>query len=121
MSTQGIGNAPPSSGGYLPPAAPVAPASPPASDVAQPRPQPPVTETVTREQVQQAVAELQSRMKSQMSNNLQFSLDDETGKTIVRVTDGDTGELIRQIPSEELVAIAKALDKMQGLLLHQKA
>jgi len=29
--------------------------------------------------------------------------------------------LIRQIPSEELLAIAKSLDRMQGLLLNQKA
>ena len=34
---------------------------------------------------------------------------------------GKTEELIRQIPSEEMLALAKALDTMKGLLIQQKA
>lgn len=55
------------------------------------------------------------------ASNLQFSVDKDTGKTIIRVTDRESGELIRQIPSQELVDIAKSIDKMQGMLLKQKA
>jgi flagellar protein FlaG len=54
-------------------------------------------------------------------NNLNFSVDEETGKTVVRVTDKETGDLIRQIPSEELLAISHSLGKLQGLLLRQEA
>jgi flagellar protein FlaG len=35
--------------------------------------------------------------------------------------DSETGEVIRQIPSKELLEIAHAIDKMQGMLLKQKA
>ena len=40
---------------------------------------------------------------------------------IVKVMDNATKEVIRQIPSVEMLAIAKALDKIQGLLIKQKA
>jgi len=56
-----------------------------------------------------------------VNNSLHFSVDDDTGKTVVKVIDIGTKELIRQIPSEEMLAIAKALDGIKGLLLHQKA
>ncbi|GAB1394003.1 flagellar protein FlaG [Rhodocyclaceae bacterium] len=80
----------------------------------------PLPEQPSREQVKQAVEEMRKSMSQAAANNLQFSVDDETGQTIVRVTDTQTGELIRQIPSEELVELAKSLDRMQGMLLRQQ-
>lgn len=56
-----------------------------------------------------------------MSGNLEFSMDDQTGKTIIKVVDTATNELIRQIPSEEMLEIARALDRLQGILVRQKA
>ena len=70
--------------------------------------------------MEQALEQLKSKLSSQ-NNALQFELDQQTGDTIVRVLDGETGEVIRQIPSKELVEIARALDKMQGMLLRQQA
>ena len=55
------------------------------------------------------------------SSALQFSLDESSGRTVARVVDSETGEVIRQIPSKELLEIAKSIDKMQGVLLKQKA
>ena len=56
------------------------------------------------------------------SRNLEFSVDEAAvGKTVVKVVDRETGDMIRQIPSEEALAIAKALDQLQGLLIRQKA
>ncbi len=56
------------------------------------------------------------------SRNLEFSFDDAAvGKTVVKVVDKETGDMIRQIPSEETLAIAKALDRLQGLLIRQNA
>lgn len=75
----------------------------------------------SRNQVQAAMESVKKMVDSTSSNSLQFSIDDDTGKTLVRVTDIKTGELIRQIPSKELVEIAKSLDRLQGLLLRQKA
>lgn len=56
-----------------------------------------------------------------VAQDLLFSIDEDTGKTIVKVVDASTDEVIRQIPSEEIISIAKALDKLQGLLVEQKA
>jgi len=52
---------------------------------------------------------------------LQFSIDEDTGKTIIKVMDVHTEEVIRQIPTEEAVKIARTLDKVQGLLFNGKA
>lgn len=56
-----------------------------------------------------------------LSSDLQFSVDEASGSNVVRVVDRSTQEVIRQIPSEEMLAIARALDRIQGLLIRQKA
>ena len=55
------------------------------------------------------------------NSGLQFSVDDDTKQVVVKVVDIQTKEVIRQIPSEEMMAMSKALDSLQGLLLRQKA
>lgn len=75
---------------------------------------------LTAAQVEQMVQEVRQVVEP-VAQNLQFSIDKGTGRTIVKVVDAQTDEVIRQIPSEELLAISKALDRLQGLLLHQKA
>src|SRR5215471_11799685 len=40
-------------------------------------------------------------------HNLRFSVDEGTGITVVKVVDANTGELIRQIPSDEVIAISR--------------
>jgi flagellar protein FlaG len=54
------------------------------------------------------------------AQNIRFSIDEDTGKTIVRVVNSDSGELIRQIPSEEVLAVSRSLERLQGLLLRQR-
>ena len=83
----------------------------------------PVTREVkppSQQQVEAAVKHVAGVIQSRASD-LKFSIDHDTGKTIVRITDQKTGEMIRQIPSAEMVEIAKSLDKMQGMLLKQNA
>ncbi len=58
---------------------------------------------------------------SKNASDLNFSKDQDTGKTIVKVVDKATDAVIREIPSEEAIAIAKSIDKMQGLLINHKA
>ena len=53
--------------------------------------------------------------------SLQFSLDQTSGKMIVKVTDKKTGELLRQIPSEDMLKIAESLDQLRGLFINEKA
>ncbi len=55
------------------------------------------------------------------ASSLQFSVNQDNGRTIVRVVDRETQKLIRQMPSEEAIAISKSIDRMQGFLLKMKA
>ena len=55
-----------------------------------------------------------------MATSIEFRIDQDTGKTIVKVIDTKTNEVVRQIPNEEMLAIAKSLNKLQGLILRQK-
>ncbi len=85
----------------------------------QPVPQTEKTEA-SRQQLEEAVKAVNDFLQP-INNSLQFNIDDETGKTIVKVVDATTNELIRQFPSEEMLSIAKAIDQMKGLLIQQKA
>ena len=55
------------------------------------------------------------------SRNLQFSVDKHLNRIIVKVVDKETGEVIRQIPAEETLAIASSLDAPQGVIIRSKA
>jgi len=70
--------------------------------------------------LRQATEKINQTMEG-LGNNLQFVVDSETSMNIVKVVDRATNETIRQFPSEETLAIAKALDKLQGLLIREKA
>ncbi|ADJ63569.1 flagellar protein FlaG [Herbaspirillum seropedicae] len=74
----------------------------------------------TDSEVNDAVSKLNDFAASNAAA-LNFSKDEDTGKTIVKVMDTATDTVIRQIPSEEAIAIAKSIDKMQGLLINHKA
>lgn len=77
--------------------------------------------TVAEEGVLQAVDQVNKTIKTMSSNDLQFSVDEDTESVVVKVVDRQTHEIIRQIPSEEFLQIAKALDKLKGLLVQDKA
>lgn len=67
-----------------------------------------------------ATAKINQTMQG-LGNNLEFTVDSETSMNIVRVVDKETNKTIRQFPSEEALAIAKTLDKLQGMLVRTKA
>ncbi|MBL0207797.1 MAG: flagellar protein FlaG [Propionivibrio sp.] len=75
---------------------------------------------VGQEQLKAAVSSVREYIQP-FNNNLEFSINDETHQLVVKVVDSETKEVIRQIPSEEMLAIAKALDSIKGLLFKQKA
>ena len=61
-----------------------------------------------------------NKMVQQTGKGIQFSVDDDTGHTVVKVVDTETKEVLRQFPSETAMAIAKTLDRAKGLLISQK-
>ena len=82
---------------------------------------PPAPQTATAataepklEQVQLAIERLKQSIKPSLSNTLEFQIDNSTGKTLVKILDSETQKVVRQVPSEEMLIIARALDRMQG-------
>lgn len=72
------------------------------------------------DQVKQAVQDINKSMQS-LSQGLEFSIDTDSKQTIVKVIDPQTKEVIRQMPSQEALEIAKALDQVLGKLIRDKA
>lgn len=72
-----------------------------------------------RQNLQSSIDALNEFIKPQ-NTSLEFSIDDESGTVVVKVTDKETKEVIKQFPSEEALELAKALDKLKGLLVQQK-
>jgi len=56
-----------------------------------------------------------------INQELQFSVDKDTGQTVVKVMDKQSGDVIRQIPSKEMLDLAKAMDTIQGLIIRKQA
>ena len=73
------------------------------------------------EQVKNAVSNINKALK-QSNKNLEFSVDESTKKQMFKLKDVETGDVIRQYPTEEMLAISRAIDQVQqGLLLKQEA
>ncbi|THF73021.1 MAG: flagellar protein FlaG [Methylophaga nitratireducenticrescens] len=66
--------------------------------------------------IQDRVVELNSYMQN-MNRSLQFSVDDQSGETVIKVIDSETDKLIRQIPAEELLVVRSSLEEYRGMLL----
>lgn len=67
-----------------------------------------------REQVEQVVAKLQDHLQ-RVERSLDFQMDDSTGRTVIKVFDRSSDTLIRQIPSEEALELAKRLGDSEPL------
>jgi flagellar protein FlaG len=80
----------------------------------------PAAPAVDEQSVREAVAAINRAAKA-LNNSVQLSLDSGSGRAIVRVVDSETGQLIRQIPSEEALELRQALDRIAGLLIHRTA
>lgn len=71
------------------------------------------------DELRKAVEKISSAMQA-YSSELNFSIDEDSGRQVVKVLDTSTDEVIRQFPSEEVLRIAKNLDKVLGVLFEQK-
>ncbi|MEZ5542639.1 MAG: flagellar protein FlaG [Pseudomonadota bacterium] len=73
-----------------------------------------------QEQIAEVVERLNERMQS-MKRALRFSVDDTSGRIVVKVVDRDTDEVIRQIPSEEMLAIMNQINDGDGRIFDARA
>jgi flagellar protein FlaG len=55
------------------------------------------------------------------TNSIEFSIDKDSGRTIVKLVDSQTQEVVRQFPSNEMLAIAKDMSRFQGLFISAKS
>ena len=77
-------------------------------------------EEATPAQVETAVKAVNAGLEMR-SISVQFEIDKDTDKVIVKVVDQTNGVVIRQIPTEEVVRIAKVMGKAPGMLVSQQA
>ncbi len=94
----------------------------PAQNQAVPRqaPQATLEKAQTSEAFKKVVDAVQQRL-SAAAPDLSFSVDSASGETVIKVTDPATNDVIRQIPSEEVLKLNQEIRRMQGLLFSKKA
>ena len=76
--------------------------------------------TQDKQTLEDAVASMQDATQA-MQRNLNFSIDESTGRMVVKVTDSSSGDVIRQMPTEEALRLAESLDEMRSLLFKAQA
>ncbi|MEP5765411.1 MAG: flagellar protein FlaG [Halieaceae bacterium] len=67
-----------------------------------------------------------SSFVQKVSRELRFAVDDNTGRTVITVMDQNTDQVIRQIPGDEVLALAKVLEESptpapRGILINSEA
>ena len=77
-------------------------------------------ERASVQQVESAVSKISDFVQN-FQRDLQFSVDKDSDRLVVKVVDCETQEVIRQIPSEEMLRIARSLDSSESLILREQA
>lgn len=72
-----------------------------------------------RAELQEAVGAANEKLL-QRGQKLDIGVDEESGTIVIRVSDQKTGEMIRQMPSEEALRITRSIDRLTGILVDQK-
>ena len=66
------------------------------------------------------VSELNNLVR-ELHRELQFSVDDKSGETVIKVVDRETDEVVRQIPSEDVVRLRQRLQEAAGVIFQDSA
>lgn len=80
----------------------------------------PAAAALERDALETAVADMQDFTQN-IQRSLSFSINENTGRAVVEVTDKTTGEVIRQLPTEEALRLAESLEEMRSLLFTAQA
>ena len=84
--------------------------------VKQPAPAPQQTVQATVDAIRAAAKQIDTFLKS-VGRSLDIRVDDATGRMVVTVRDADSGDVIRQIPSEEALKLARSLGESSAAIL----
>jgi len=74
---------------------------------------------ISSKELEAKIGELNEAMVSRNQAVL-FSTNPQTGKDVVKVTNKSTGELIRQMPSVEVLKAMQNIDQMMGLIFNKR-
>ena len=74
----------------------------------------------SRVEVKEAASRLNQALDS-LNRDLAISVHEDSGKLIVEVTDPGTGEVVRQIPAEQVLEVEESIDKIVGLFVNDIA
>ncbi|WFE70477.1 flagellar protein FlaG [Halomonas sp. M1] len=80
--------------------------------------QAPASNTITKEELVEPIQRINDVMRPR---GLEFDVSEQSTRIITRVVDRDTGDVIRQIPAEEVLLLAEQLEEMQGRLISAEA
>jgi flagellar protein FlaG len=100
--------------GFRQPSAPSAAAQTPSSSTASGAPAQPAMN------LSKAVEQIQGYLRDS-GKNLSVTFDDSADRYVTRVVSSDTGEVVRTIPSEEVLEVARAINEKLGGLINQRA
>ncbi len=74
------------------------------------------------QEILQQMVEQANKAMSITNSDLAFTVDESTKKTVIKVTESETGKVIMQFPSEDMLSITRAIDNAQrNVLLKTKA
>ncbi len=73
-----------------------------------------------QQDVEKIISDINTQLQS-MHTELNFSIDSETDRMVLKIVNSETDEVIRQIPAEEALRIASRLSKLLGLLVDHSA
>lgn len=79
----------------------------------------PESSAADRKAIEDTVAKIREAIGPAHSS-LKIEIDPDTDGIVVKVLDDKSGEVIRQIPSQEMIEIAKRLDAMQGIFVTKR-
>jgi len=77
-------------------------------------------EPLEKEKVTALTDQLNERL-GQMDANFHVSVDDDSGMMVVRITDTETGEVVRQVPPQQVIDANVSMEKIIGLLFNDQA
>ena len=75
-------------------------------------------EKPSRETVEKALVKANELIRK-FSRELNFTYDDRIDKIVVKVMEGDTEKVVRQIPPEEMIRLSMKMDDLLGMLINQ--
>ncbi|CUS78319.1 flagellar protein FlaG [Candidatus Kryptonium thompsonii] len=75
--------------------------------------------SLSAEEIEGIIKELNQFIQI-FNTKIAFEIDKETKKTILRIVDVETNEVIRQIPPEELLKISRRISELLGLIINEK-